>query len=113
MNLCGVYNNARVDDLDVTVSEFEEVIWGEKIYIASEDDSVAEFEEEMFLLSVVGEWSFGSVEHVGSTAVPGMVAKPVIDVICGVKSLEESRPAINVLVEHGYEYWPYKTEFIH
>ena len=69
--------------------------------------------EKNFLLSVAGEWNFGSVEHVGSTAVPGLVAKPVIDVMFGVKSLEESKPAIEVLVEYGYKYWPYKTEVMH
>ena len=69
--------------------------------------------EKHFLLSVVGEWNFGGVEHVGSTAVPGLIAKPVIDVMFGVKSLEESKPAISILVENGYKYWPYKTEVMH
>ncbi len=74
----------------------------------------AKFEgEKRLLLSIADTWNFGSVEHVGSTAVPGMVAKPVIDVMFGVKSLEESKPAIDVLVEYGYEYWPYKTEVMH
>lgn len=69
--------------------------------------------EKHFLLSVAGEWNFGSIEHVGSTAVLGMIAKPVIDVMFGVKSLEESKPAIETLVENGYKYWPYKTEVMH
>ena len=42
-----------------------------------------------------------------------MLAKPVIDIMFGVKSLEESKPAIKVLQESGYEYWPYKTEVMH
>lgn len=62
---------------------------------------------------IVGRWCHGGIEHVGSTAVPGMVAKPVIDVMFGVKSLEESKPAIEVLVENSYEYWPYKTDLMH
>ena len=37
----------------------------------------------------------------------------MIDVMFGVKSLEDSKPAIEVLVESGYEYWPYKTEAMH
>ncbi len=74
----------------------------------------AKFEmEKSYLMSVAGEWNFGSVEHVGSTAVPGMVAKPVIDVMFGVKTLYESKPAIEVLIKNGYEYWPYKTEVMH
>lgn len=72
------------------------------------------FEKEKdYLLEVAGKWNYGSVEHVGSTAIPGMLAKPVIDIMFGVKSLEESKPAIKVLQESGYEYWPYKTEVMH
>jgi GrpB-like predicted nucleotidyltransferase (UPF0157 family) len=70
-------------------------------------------DEKRYLMAIAGEWFFGAIEHVGSTAVPGMVAKPVIDVMFGVKSLEVSRPAIEVLVASGYKYWPYKTEVMH
>lgn len=74
----------------------------------------SKFEEEKErLMAVAGEWHCGSVEHVGSTAVPGMVAKPVIDIMFGVKSLEESKSAIEALVSYGYEYWPYKAEVMH
>jgi GrpB-like predicted nucleotidyltransferase (UPF0157 family) len=70
-------------------------------------------EEKQYLMGIAGEWNYGSIEHVGSTAIPGMVAKPVIDVMFGVKTLEESKPAIKALIAHGYEYWPYKTEVMH
>ena len=74
----------------------------------------SKFEEEKGrLMAIAGDWYFGGIEHVGSTAVPGMVAKPVIDVMFGVKSLENSRPAIEVLVANGYEYSPYKAEVMH
>ena len=72
------------------------------------------FEEERnLLMGVAAEWCYGGIEHIGSTAVPGMVAKPVIDIMFGVKSLEESKPAIEVVKENGYEYWPYKAEIMH
>lgn len=70
-------------------------------------------DEKKHLMSIAGTWCHGGIEHVGSTSVPGMVAKPVIDVMFGVKSLEASKPAIDVLVENGYEYWPYKAEVMH
>lgn len=70
-------------------------------------------EEKRFLLGLVSEWNYGGVMHVGSTAVPGMVAKPIIDIMFGVKSLESSRPAIDVLRNNGYEYWPYKAGVMH
>ncbi|MEP1447664.1 MAG: GrpB family protein [Paraglaciecola sp.] len=69
--------------------------------------------EKRLLHSVIGEWVCGSIEHVGSTSVVGLSAKPVIDVMVGVKSLDESKPAIDVLVQKGYNYYPYKTEVMH
>ena len=69
--------------------------------------------EKNTLQNIAGEWLNGSIEHVGSTAVPGMVAKPVIDIMFGVKSLQESSPAIAVLVDYGYMFYPYKKEVMH
>lgn len=72
------------------------------------------FEQERQMLSkLIGRYLCGSIEHVGSTAVPGLVAKPVIDVMFGVKSLDDSKPAIAILVSNGYEYSPYKTDVMH
>lgn len=69
--------------------------------------------EKEFLLGVIGGWLHGSVEHVGSTSVPGLIAKPVIDIMFGVKSLEASKPAIDVLARNSYEYFPYKEDVMH
>ncbi|ESA34314.1 glutamate-rich protein [Leptolyngbya sp. Heron Island J] len=69
--------------------------------------------EKTRLITNIGQWLWGSVEHVGSTAVPGLLAKPVIDIMFGVQSLQDSRPAIDVLVNHGYQYFPYKKEVMH
>jgi GrpB-like predicted nucleotidyltransferase (UPF0157 family)/predicted kinase len=44
------------------------------------------------------------VEHVGSTAVPGLAAKPVIDMDVVVASTEHVRPAITRLRDLGYVY---------
>jgi len=88
---------------------------GAPVILADYDSSwPSVFEKEKsHLINIAGAWSHGSIEHVGSTAVPGMVAKPVIDIMFGVKSLEESKPAINALVESGYKYWSYKAEVMH
>jgi GrpB-like predicted nucleotidyltransferase (UPF0157 family) len=74
----------------------------------------AKFEKEKdLLMTLAGKWHHGGIEHIGSTAVPGMIAKPVIDIMFGVKSLKESKAAIHALVGNGYEYWPYKAEVMH
>ncbi|QRK11629.1 GrpB family protein [Archangium violaceum] len=43
------------------------------------------------------------LEHVGSTAVPGLVGKPIVDLLVGVRSLDEGRVATPRLVALGYE----------
>lgn len=46
------------------------------------------------------------VEHVGSTAVPGLASKPIVDVLAPVTSLVEARGAVSVLEDDGWLYWP-------
>lgn len=53
-----------------------------------------------------------AVEHVGSTAVPGLSAKPIIDIMAGVRCLadvERFRPALEAA---GYVYHPEMEQFI-
>ena len=46
------------------------------------------------------------IEHFGSTAVPGLAAKPVIDMLVQVSSLEEARGQIVPILEaEGYDYF--------
>jgi GrpB-like predicted nucleotidyltransferase (UPF0157 family) len=70
-------------------------------------------EEADVLRRALGRWLAGPIEHIGSTAVPGLAAKPVIDMMAGVSSLDESRPAIVAASELGYCYAPYRAEFEH
>lgn len=45
-----------------------------------------------------------TVEHIGSTAVPGLTAKPVIDILLGAASLAAIESRIDQLGMVGYEY---------
>ena len=46
------------------------------------------------------------LEHFGSTAVPGLAAKPIIDILIAVRSLAEAEDrAIAPLEDLGYLYW--------
>lgn len=58
-------------------------------------------------------WLSGPIEHIGSTAVAGLLAKPVIDIMAAVDTLDVSRPAIPVLVGLGWAYFPYRAEVMH
>ena len=69
--------------------------------------------EKALLEELLAPWQRGPIEHVGSTAVAGLCAKPVIDVMVGVSSLSESEPAKDALREAGYRYAEYKTDVMH
>ena len=46
------------------------------------------------------------IEHFGSTAIPGVAAKPIIDILVQVTSLDETRKQIVPLLESaGYDYF--------
>ncbi|HEX4780561.1 MAG TPA: GrpB family protein, partial [Usitatibacter sp.] len=42
------------------------------------------------------------IEHIGSTSVPGMAAKPIIDILLGAASLESIEVRIVALGACGY-----------
>ena len=44
------------------------------------------------------------VEHIGSTSVPGLVAKPVIDVLLGASALSDIESRIPAIEKLGYTY---------
>ena len=45
-----------------------------------------------------------AIEHVGSTAVPGLAAKPIIDIMVGVREQADGERCIQPLEAIGYEY---------
>ena len=72
-----------------------------------------EFEAEKARLEpVLAPWLAGEIHHVGSTSVPGLGAKPVIDILAEVRSLEESRDAIEPLRALSYWWFPYQVELM-
>ena len=73
-----------------------------------------QFESEKALLEpTIGRWVTGGIHHVGSTAVPRLAAKPVIDILVGVRDLPFSRECIGELAKLGYQYAPYRVDEMH
>ncbi|HHV97893.1 MAG TPA: GrpB family protein [Clostridiaceae bacterium] len=60
-----------------------------------------EYEKEQ-LCNALGDMVLG-IEHVGSTSIPGIWAKPIVDIMIGVKSLPLEKSLIDKVVELGYE----------
>ena len=72
------------------------------------------FDEERELLErVLAPWLEGGIHHVGSTAIPGIAAKPIIGMIAGVRDFEEARAAFAPLGEHDYQYAPHRPGIAH
>jgi GrpB-like predicted nucleotidyltransferase (UPF0157 family) len=79
-----------------------------------EDSWPARFDAEKALLeTAIGPWVTGGIHHVGSTAVPGLAAKPVIDILVGIEDLTSSRTCFGELAKLSYQYAPYRTDAMH
>jgi GrpB-like predicted nucleotidyltransferase (UPF0157 family) len=63
-------------------------------------------EQQSSLTELLAPWLVGPVQHVGSTAVPGLRAKPIIDMLAPVSSLPDARAAVPLLARHGWLFWP-------
>lgn len=74
----------------------------------------ARFEQERAALATaIGPWTTGGIHHVGSTAVPGLEAKPIVDILVGVRDLEESRECFEPLERLDYMYAPFLPDQMH
>ena len=94
---------------------FERSLADEPIQLSPYDANwPARFEAERALLDVaIGAWVTGGFHHVGSTAVPGLEAKPIVDILVGVEGLEAARPCFEPLSDLGYLYAPYRSAEMH
>lgn len=65
------------------------------------------FAEEKHLLKKTFGDTILAVEHIGSTAIPGLPAKPIIDINVGVESLGVARSMKEQFEKLGYEHRPF------
>jgi GrpB-like predicted nucleotidyltransferase (UPF0157 family) len=67
-------------------------------------------DERKRIVEAAGEWLV-AIEHLGSTSVPGLAAKPVIDMVAAVPRLDDAKHIIEPLAALGYDYVPeYQVE---
>ncbi len=80
---------------------------GNPVVISDYDDSwPAKFDEEkQHLERAIGK-IVTRIEHIGSTSVPGLAAKPVIDMMVGLRTLDEAEECITPIEKLGYIYVP-------
>lgn len=60
-------------------------------------------EEGASILSVIGDFII-DIQHIGSTAVPGLGAKPIIDILVAIRQLAFVEKCVQPLQTIGYEY---------
>ena len=77
----------------------------DRVELVEHDPTWAElFEAERAHLAGVFDGQAVGIEHVGSTSVPGLCAKPVVDVLVGLRELELADEQIRAMEELGYRF---------
>jgi GrpB-like predicted nucleotidyltransferase (UPF0157 family) len=51
-------------------------------------------------------WQVSDIQHIGSTAVPGLAAKPILDLMAGCTDLDRAPEIAAALAGHGWHYVP-------
>ena len=60
-------------------------------------------QEKIQILEALGD-TVADIQHIGSTSVPGLAAKPVIDILLGLKQVPPTQSQIFGLEALGYLY---------
>ncbi len=80
---------------------------GRPVVIAGYDPTwPAVFREESRRLAELFPDTPAVIEHIGSTAVPGLPCAPIVDIMLGVEKLEEVEDRIPAIEEIGYVFVP-------
>jgi len=59
-------------------------------------------EEEKLIISSIGNDNIERINHIGSTSVNGLIAKPAIDILLEITKDCDLKFLVNVLEENGY-----------
>jgi GrpB-like predicted nucleotidyltransferase (UPF0157 family) len=72
------------------------------------------FETERARLEcALASWLQGGIHHIGATSIPGLAAKPIIDMMAGVRDFDEARAAFDLLREQSYVHAPHRPDIAH
>ncbi|WP_428488247.1 GrpB family protein [Rhodopila sp.] len=63
-------------------------------------------EQQARLAHLLRPWLAAKIEHIGSTSVPALRSKPIVDLLAPVRSLAACHAAIPVLEADGWLFWP-------
>ncbi|MEV4274591.1 GrpB family protein [Actinoplanes xinjiangensis] len=75
--------------------------------VAYRPEWAAEFERERArIAAALAPWAAGPVEHIGSTAVPGLAAKPIIDMMVSLTDHRHGAEVRSALAALGWAHAP-------
>lgn len=77
---------------------------GQLLLVAYEPDWPLIFRTERERLSACLENYILDIQHIGSTSIPGMIAKPILDIGVAVANFDEAAVCIPLLEQPGYRY---------
>lgn len=88
------------DDESIIKQDHVEILPYRSDWTALAEEEMAQLKKALSFLTML------DIQHVGSTAIPGVCAKPVIDLQIAVSSISDVKYAIiPELQKLGYEYW--------
>lgn len=77
----------------------------DRVELVDHDPTWAQlFEQERELLAGVFDGRVVGIEHIGSTSVPNLCAKPIVDVLVGLRELELTDEQVAEMERLGYAY---------
>ena len=76
-----------------------------KLALARAHDAWAEaYEQERArIVAALGEYLL-DIQHVGSTSIPNVPAKPILDILIGVRDFDEATACVEPMIAMGYIY---------
>lgn len=94
------YEDFMIDDAEVLKKDNVDIVAYDAEWPAKAEMEINKLKTVLPLSRII------DIQHVGSTAIPGMAAKPIIDIQIAAHSLEEMKViAVPALQKLGYEYW--------
>lgn len=74
--------------------------------VKHESDWKEIFEAEKNILNSLIKDYIIDIQHIGSTSIPGIDSKPIIDILIGIKSLDYISNIVEMLESNGFMYCP-------
>jgi GrpB-like predicted nucleotidyltransferase (UPF0157 family) len=83
---------------------------GEVVLLPYQPDWIGEFVQAAAGIHSQSLPQGAQIEHVGSTAVPGLTSKPIIDIAVGLSADDDTSSTLSALEAIGYRYRGYRED---